>query len=156
LIIRDRRDHPDVQEIVLMVADFSFTPPEQILAALKKGGNMPGMGDAASAGGMVMNAAKPDLNDVTYDVFLANDRMLGDPEVIRVEPGRRVLLRIINSSSMSAFHIDLGEINGELTLSTDLRFAGRGRRFPCDNKKFRAGGSSRRYRQISRSHQWLN
>jgi hypothetical protein len=43
---------------------------------------------------MAMNAAKPDLNDVTYDAFLANDT-LGDPEVIGVEPGGRVLLRII-------------------------------------------------------------
>src|SRR5262249_35278951 len=32
-----------------------------------------------------------------------------------VEPGGRVLLRIINSSSMSAFHVDLGALDGELT-----------------------------------------
>ena len=38
LIIRDQRDRPDQQEIVLMLADFSFTPPEQIFAELKKGG----------------------------------------------------------------------------------------------------------------------
>jgi len=59
--------------------------------------------------------AKPDLNDVKYDAFLANDRTLGDPEVVKVEPGGRVLLRIINSSSMSAFHVDLGPLDGELT-----------------------------------------
>jgi FtsP/CotA-like multicopper oxidase with cupredoxin domain len=59
--------------------------------------------------------AKPDLNDVKYDAFLANDRTLGDPEVVKVEPGGRVLLRIINSSSMSAFHVDLGLLDGELT-----------------------------------------
>jgi FtsP/CotA-like multicopper oxidase with cupredoxin domain len=40
LIIRDQRDRPDQQEIVLMLADFSFTPPEQIFAELKKGGKM--------------------------------------------------------------------------------------------------------------------
>ena len=68
------------------------------------------------APGMIMGgaAAKPDLNDVTYDAFLANDRTLGDPEVVKVEPGGRVLLRIINSSSMSAFHVDLGALDGEL------------------------------------------
>jgi hypothetical protein len=38
-----------------------------------------------------------------YDAFLANDRTLSDPEVVKVEPGGRVLLRIINSCSMSAF-----------------------------------------------------
>jgi len=35
--------------------------------------------------------------------------------VVKVEPGGRVLLRIINSSSMSAFHVDLGALDGELT-----------------------------------------
>jgi FtsP/CotA-like multicopper oxidase with cupredoxin domain len=58
--------------------------------------------------------AKPDLNDIKYDAFLANDRTLADPEVIKVEPRGRVLLRIINSSSMSAYHIDLGPLGGEL------------------------------------------
>ena len=43
LIIRDQRDRPDQQEIVLMLADFSFTPPEQIFAELKKGGKMSSM-----------------------------------------------------------------------------------------------------------------
>ena len=137
LIIRDQRDRPDQQEIVLMLADFSFTPPEQIFAELKKGGKMSSMaapmaGSAPSAAappkmkgmsppggampaGMAMGApAKPDLNDVTYDAFLANDRTLGDPDVVKVEAGGRVLLRVINSSSMSAFHVDLGQLDGEL------------------------------------------
>jgi FtsP/CotA-like multicopper oxidase with cupredoxin domain len=125
LIIRDQRDRPDQQEIVVMLADFSFTPPDQIFAGLKRGevaatsaavaratqvaakGSITGMKAGA--------AAKPDLNDVKYDAFLANDRTLSDPEVIKVEPGGRVLLRIINSSAMSAYHIDLGALDGELT-----------------------------------------
>jgi FtsP/CotA-like multicopper oxidase with cupredoxin domain len=124
LIIHDQRDRPDQQEAVLMLADFSFTPPEEIFAALKKGSRMPAMAGTPSTGsagmdgskgaGMSMPSAKPDLNDVNYDAFLANDRTLGDPEVVKIEPGGRVLLRIINSSSMSAFHIDLGELEGEL------------------------------------------
>jgi len=28
-----------------------------------------------------------DLNDIDYEAFLANDRTLADPEVIRTEPG---------------------------------------------------------------------
>jgi hypothetical protein len=32
LIIRDQRDRPDQQEIVLMLTDFSFTPSDQIFA----------------------------------------------------------------------------------------------------------------------------
>jgi hypothetical protein len=48
-------------------------------------------------------AAKPDLNDVKYDAFLASRSRPRRSEVIKVEPGRRLLL-IINSSSMSAYH----------------------------------------------------
>src|SRR5262249_58138812 len=73
-----------------------------------------GQAGQAMPSGMAMGAtAKPDLNDVKYDAFLANDRTLADPEVVKVEPGGRVLLRVINSSSMSAFHLDLGALDGE-------------------------------------------
>ena len=164
LIIRDQRDRPDQQEVIVMLADFSFTPPEQIFAQLKKGDSMPsmaggspptpaadgmkGMGQGggmmapksgAKSGsmsgpmpGMAMGAdAKPDLNDVKYDAFLANDRTLADPEVVKVEPGGRVLLRIINSASMSAFHLDLGQLDGELIAVDGFRTAPvKARRFP--------------------------
>jgi len=108
LIIRDQRDRPDQQEVVVMLADFSFTPPQQIFDELKKPKKMAGMGAPAVV------AAAPDLNDVKYDAFLANDRTLADPEVVKVEPGADVLMRIINSSSMSAYHIDLGQLEGQL------------------------------------------
>src|SRR5499425_2811504 len=42
LIIRDQRDQPDQQEVIVMLADFSFTPPDQIFAELKKGSMPPG------------------------------------------------------------------------------------------------------------------
>src|SRR5712691_6883671 len=49
LIIRDQRDRPDQQEVIVMLADFSFTPPDQIFAGLKKGGSMsPGAMTGAS------------------------------------------------------------------------------------------------------------
>jgi FtsP/CotA-like multicopper oxidase with cupredoxin domain len=66
--------------------------------------------------GMAMPAmkSKPDLNDVQYDAFLANSRTLADPDVLRVEPGGQVRLRIINSSSMSAYHMHLGQLEGDL------------------------------------------
>jgi FtsP/CotA-like multicopper oxidase with cupredoxin domain len=124
LIIHDERDLPDQQEVVVMLADFSFTPAEQIFENLKKSGSMAGMAKPAAAmastSSMKMAApmptgqSGPDLNDVKYDAFLANDRTLADPEIVKVEPGGRVLLRIINSSSMSAFHVGLGALDGEL------------------------------------------
>ena len=39
LIIHDQRDRPDQQEIVVELADFSFTPPDQIFAELKESGS---------------------------------------------------------------------------------------------------------------------
>jgi hypothetical protein len=44
-----------------------------------------------------------DLNDIDYDAFLANDRTLADPEVIRTESGGRVRLRLINGASSTQF-----------------------------------------------------
>ena len=49
LIIHDERDRPDQQEVVVMLADFSFTPAEQIFENLKKSGSMAGMAKPASA-----------------------------------------------------------------------------------------------------------
>lgn len=66
---------------------------------------MPGM----DHGGMTM-----DLNDFEFDAYIANDRTLDDPEIVPVDKGGSVLLRIINASSMTAFWIDLGGSNGEL------------------------------------------
>jgi FtsP/CotA-like multicopper oxidase with cupredoxin domain len=146
LIIRDGRDRPDQQEVVIMLADFSFTPPEQIYEGLRKRSGMPGMTPAtpsteAKSGmesplaktmsakpgiaGMAEGSASggPDLNDVKYDAFLANDRTLADPEVIQVEPSGPILLRVINSSSMSAYHLDLGALSGKLIAVDGFRTA---------------------------------
>ena len=141
LIIHDEHDRADRQEVVVMLADFSFTPSEQIFENLKKSASMTGMakpaGATASMSGMKKaapmskGAPKPDLNDVKYDAFLANDRTLADPEIIKVEPGGRVLLRIINSSSMSAYHVGLGALEGDLIAVDGFAIAPvRGRKFP--------------------------
>ena len=126
LIIHDDRDRPGEQEVVLMLNDFSFTPPEEIFSGLKKGGSMPSMASAGAPMASVVGAAQaaaPDLNDVKYDAFLANDRTLADPEVIKVEPGGHVLLRVINGSSMSNYHLELGHLKGELIAVDGFRTA---------------------------------
>jgi FtsP/CotA-like multicopper oxidase with cupredoxin domain len=132
LIISDGSDQRGQQEIIVMLADFSFTPPEQIYAALRKPatGTM-AMGGTATRKAAATAPAAPDLNDVKYDAFLANDRTLDDPDVVRVEPGGTVLLRIINSSSMSAYHVDLGQLDGELVSVDGFRVQPiSARRFP--------------------------
>lgn len=116
-IVRSTEDgRADRQDVVMMLHDFSFAPLAEILARLGAGGGAPhAMGGAPHAGmqpgpaphaGMPMGA--PDLNDVDFDAYLANDRTLSDPQVVRVERGGRVLLRIINGAAATVFWIDTG------------------------------------------------
>jgi FtsP/CotA-like multicopper oxidase with cupredoxin domain len=119
LIIRDAADRGvDEQDVVVLLHDFSFRAPQEIFAQLRRkhaampemamsGMQMPGMS-------MPMHAAGPDLNDVVFDAFLANERTLRDPEIVRVEPGGRVRLRLINGASSTNFVVDLGGLRGEL------------------------------------------
>jgi FtsP/CotA-like multicopper oxidase with cupredoxin domain len=110
----------NTQEVVILLQDFSWTSPQALYGALRKpkpamamaggGMNMPNMN--MPAGGM--NMSKPDLNDVTYDAFLANDRTLADPQVIDVAGNADVRLRIINGASSTNFMIDLGALRGTL------------------------------------------
>ncbi|WP_423065130.1 multicopper oxidase family protein [Devosia sp. CN2-171] len=114
LIVREA-NASDLQEVTLLLNDFSFRDPAEILEGLtgQKGmdhGGMAGM-DNGDAGGMAAmdhsTIGGMDLNDVEYDAFLANDRTLDDPEVIRTERNGRVRLRIINGAASTAFWIDL-------------------------------------------------
>jgi FtsP/CotA-like multicopper oxidase with cupredoxin domain len=129
LIVHETADqHRDEQEIVILLGDFSFTPPKEIYAKLRQGGKgaaamkpgmaMPSAAKSQNASAMNMGSGKPDANDVDYDAYLANDRTLNDPEVVKVEKGGRVRLRIINGSSGTNFFIDLGTLSGEL-IATD-------------------------------------
>lgn len=111
LIIHDAAPASE-QEIVVMLHDFSFTDPATIFARLR---SRPTDAKPAKAmAGMSAMAAAPDLNDVSYDAFLANDRTLADPQVVRVTPGERVRLRLINGASASNFHIELGALRATL------------------------------------------
>ncbi len=133
LIVRSAEDvRADRQEVVLMLHDFSFGTPEELLAGLTKPrgsdkampktgtGNNVNMGSASmgamsseTMGAMNMGPSTAmDLNDVDFDAFLANDRTLADPEVVRTEQSGRVLLRLINGASSTQFWIDLGALTG--------------------------------------------
>jgi len=149
LIVEDDiAQREDRQEVVLMLHDFTFRSPEEVLASLT-GTNTRGhhklvqrtdhgSGHAVSAQRAAMTgmmnmgmmnmvgrdatvmqmpgagAPHMDLNDVDFDAFLANDRTLTDPEVVRVGRGGRVRLRIINGASSSQFWIDLGALTGNV------------------------------------------
>ncbi|MFG1300587.1 multicopper oxidase domain-containing protein [Xanthobacter sp. V3C-3] len=143
-LVTRETDAGDVQDVVVMLHDFSFRSPEEILAGLGgssahgshgMGGTMQGMpgmampgmshsghgmgGMGAMGGGLPASPAAGQTghvmgggmmthaNDVDYDAFLANRRTLGDPEVVRVEKGGRVRLRIINGGTATAFFISV-------------------------------------------------
>ena len=72
-----------------------------------KGMRMQGMSDGGSIAMPTAPTMTMDLNDIDYDAFLANDRTLDDPEIISIERGGKVRLRIINAASASQFWIDL-------------------------------------------------
>jgi FtsP/CotA-like multicopper oxidase with cupredoxin domain len=136
-MIAREKDAGDVQDVVVMLHDFSFRSPDEILMGLTggvggahgahgaHGANAPGMmsrlrnmlgnmtgGGHAGHGGMsgpsMMGA--PHANDVTYDAYLANDRTLDDPEIVRVTRGQRVRLRIVNAGTATAFFVDTGAL----------------------------------------------
>src|SRR5215470_15132647 len=52
--------------------------------------------------------------DVKYDALLANRRTLDDPEIISVNDGESVLLRLIAASSSQNFYVDTGALEAEL------------------------------------------
>ncbi len=136
LIVRAPEDlTADRQEVVLFLHDFSFKTPEEVLAEIGAGGGgshgghgdgmqamgsgMMGMGamqrmDHGSMGGMAIGGMAMDLNDYDWDAYLANDRTLADPEVVAVERGGRVRLRVINAAAATVFWIDTGAARARL------------------------------------------
>jgi len=110
LIVRTAEDAAaDIQEVTVLLHDFSFRDPAEILAGLTGGIDM----NAGTAmPGTSMPGGRSDLNDIEYDAYLANDRTLADPSVVRVGRGGRIRLRLINGATSTAFWIDLGALEG--------------------------------------------
>ena len=101
----------DEQEHVVMLHDFTFRDPAEILADLKSGGGghaahmkMDGM----DMSGIVMGS------DVKYDALLANDRTLDDPEIVAVEKGGTLRLRLINAAAATNMWVELGALKAQV------------------------------------------
>lgn len=130
LVVRTEEDlRLDAQEVTVLLHDFSFREPAELLKQVMKAGtshgaldmpgmagegmsgaSMPGMDMGGGMSGMAMSNGTADLNDIDYDAYLANDRTLRDPLVVRTERNGRVRLRLINGATSTAFWIDLGSI----------------------------------------------
>ncbi len=135
LIVRRPEDlRADRQEVMMFLHDFAFRSPEEVLDEIRSGKGHADAGAAEEApeadphaghdmgDGMAMSGMKGmdgmsmqgmagmdmDLNDFNFDAYLTNDRTLGDPEVVQVERGGHVLLRIINGAAATVFWIDCG------------------------------------------------
>ena len=131
LIVRSAEDvASDRQEVVMFLHDFSFRPADEVLAEITggmaghdmaamgepaptksgamAGMDMPGMDMSGDMAGMAMGGMAMDLNDYNFDAYLANDRTLSDPEVIAVEAGGRIRLRVVNAAAATVFWIDTG------------------------------------------------
>jgi len=132
-------------EFTVMLSDFSFTSPEEILKGLmgktqtmkektqKKSmpaGKAMSMSDQKRAlvvqqwdeasqrlVSREVQAALPDV-DVKYDALLANQRTIDDPQVFEVKPGRSVLLRLLGAASATNFFIDTGDLDAAI-IATD-------------------------------------
>jgi FtsP/CotA-like multicopper oxidase with cupredoxin domain len=134
LIVRSAEDvASDRQDVVMFLHDFSFSPAAEVLAEITDGmpghdmsamGNTTAGGEAMagmdhsgmdmSAAGMAMGRMVMDLNDFNFDAYLANDRTLSDPEVIAVETGGRIRLRVVNAAAATVFWIDIGDVPARL------------------------------------------
>src|ERR1700676_3360498 len=98
LIVRGAEDmRADRQEVVLMLHDFSFKTPEELLAGLTKSndsqsampnsgtGNSMKMGSGSMAAMNMRSGMAMDLNDVDFDAFLPTHRTFADPAGVRPE-----------------------------------------------------------------------
>lgn len=79
LIIYDKDDpHKNLQEVILFLEDFTYKDPQLIFDQLR----------TAKMDMKKMDAGN-DLNDVTYDAFLANKKTLAAPDVISVQASKK-------------------------------------------------------------------
>lgn len=126
----------DEQEVVLMLHDFWFKSQEELMETLRGGspghGGMPSghqemmqtmtnmqshqmpMTGMSTMGMPMKGMSSADLNDIEDEAYLANDRTLDDPEVVRVEKGGRIRIRIINGATATAFTVDTRAVVGSL------------------------------------------
>jgi FtsP/CotA-like multicopper oxidase with cupredoxin domain len=131
-------------EFTVMLSDFSFTSPKDILKSLTgkksamKEKNRDSMSDSKpmsmseEKGSLVVQqwdtaskrlvarevqAALPDV-DVKYDALLANRRTIDNPQVLEVKRGRSVLLRLVGAASATNFFIDTGKLDATI-VATD-------------------------------------
>jgi FtsP/CotA-like multicopper oxidase with cupredoxin domain len=121
------------EQYVVLLGDYSFKPPGEILEKLKAGMKMMGGMKKMPAAqklfaqkwqeetqrfvSTLVEGELPDT-DIKYDALIANRRTLDDPEIFQVKPGDSVLLRIIAGTAATNFFVNTGELTSQL-VATD-------------------------------------
>ncbi len=134
LIITNKEELAD-REVVMMLSDFSFERPSEILdklkrpdkpkkpmagkemakpQAVKKPARVQVWDDSTQAFVATVEERSPVDIDVIYNALLANRRTLDDPEITKVSAGESVLLRIIAGATATNIFIDTGVLDAEL------------------------------------------
>lgn len=106
------------REYVILLSDWSFENPNEIIKTLKRGddwysiekGNSQSIAGAIKMGKLkdylkreLIRMHPMDISDVAYDYFLAND----SPEInLEAKKGEEILIRLVNGSSSTNFFIE--------------------------------------------------
>ena len=110
LIIHPANRTPAYREIILFLQDFVFADPVEIFEKLRGGKH----DEHAHHAGMSMGVPTSHLHDFEPDAFLANQKTLDDPDIIYVESGEAILLRIINAAATTNFVMDFSGLQAKL------------------------------------------
>ena len=138
-----RYDH----DWVLMLDDWTQgvgQDPQQIFDDLVAAGQRSDQGGMMHMGGMGMGS---DGGDVIYPLYVINGRAATDPDVLRVRPGDRIRVRIINAAADTIFTVAVGGHRMTITHTDGYPVQ------PVDAQSLRIGTTSS-YRPATASSRW--
>lgn len=100
-------------DVPMFLQDFTFGDPKQIYPQLRRAflEKQANIQVAATPEEQASNTPK----QVAMDAYLTNRRTLMDPQIVRVQPGSTIRLRVINAAANSNFFVNLGSLQGILT-----------------------------------------
>jgi FtsP/CotA-like multicopper oxidase with cupredoxin domain len=121
LIIINPHDKSNAKNVTMFLTDFTQKKPETILHELQtpssQSNAMPHMHmmqeDHKHSMQHMNMSDKADLTDVKYDAFLTNYQTLDSPNIVPVQPGQKIRLRVIDGAAMTNFYVNTGKLTGE-------------------------------------------
>ena len=146
-IILNPDDKSHAKSVTMFLADFIHKKPETVLRELQTSSKQNSRqmspmkmlkGDRKHSSMQNMHmAASADLTDVKYDAFLTNYKTLESPEIVSIQPGQPIRLRVIDSAAMTNFYVNTGKLLGEAIAADGERIK------PLQGSKFQLGVGQR-------------